>query len=231
MKNMDENVMEEAQKELLLASAAMERDDYQNAGNHFAKLLEYKPEDPAALFYVGFCRLHACEPHEVISEFKSMCNNTKEAFLSLAKADMTDEEKEKLGQEMFVKFLPMTKVISGYVFKLYQEKILSYEEIESVYTIDWIGLRCMVDLGSTLMLEFQQKPLFVACAIKAWKEAIDIRHSISEYKNYQDRKTKLWFEKCEEAIKKFEPDYEMPKFKQQGGCVVGGDGANVPKGE
>lgn len=67
-------------------------------------------------------------------------------------------------------------------------------------------------------------------AADIWKEIIAERFKWSEYRNFQDKGKELWFDELAKKIKKYDPSYEMPKFKQAG-CVSSGDAGKVKPGE
>lgn len=63
-----------------------------------------------------------------------------------------------------------------------------------------------------------------------WKEMIAKRFRWSEYRHFQDRGKELWFDELAKKIKKYDPSYEMPQFKQAG-CITSGDAARIKPGE
>ena len=66
--------------------------------------------------------------------------------------------------------------------------------------------------------------------VDIWKEQIAKRYRWSEYRNFQDKGKELWFDELAKKIKKYDPSYEMPQFKQAG-CVSSGDAGKVKPGE
>lgn len=101
--------------------------------------------------------------------------------------------------------------------------------MEDVVRVDMAKRVDNEKIAEDILAIFGEAAPYCFYAADIWKEMIAKRFKRSPYRNYQDKGKELWFDELAKRIKKYDPSYELPQFKQAG-CITFGDAARVTPG-
>lgn len=214
---------------LKLARAAIGKDDFAAAKEYYGTILDENPKDlEAAWFYLFSVLVKDPVGKDTPKNYKMISN----LFYPTLEYIATFEESEEKHNLVFVmvKGFPQLKgaVKESMLNLLVKDSSAIPTEEYGEFTIT-----PEVDKGQLAdrVLEiFGEDGPYCLLVVDIWKEQIAKRYRWSEYRNFQDKGKELWFDELAKKIKKYDPSYEMPQFKQAG-CVSSGDAGKVKPGE
>lgn len=219
-------------KNLKLARAAIENRDFVKAKTYYEEILKESPENLEAEWFYHFGSILEEINEETANHYTYLADNFYPTLKYIAPLDES-EEKQIIAASVIKDFLPLGDVLHDTLIKA---KAGGYLNI-SVEEISKINLAILnpkkIDkkqLANDIISIFGEKKPYCLWSADIWKELIAERFKWSEYRNFQDRGKELWFDELGKKIKKYDPSYVMPQFKQAG-CVSTGDAAKVTPGD
>ena len=220
--------MAEKNKNLNLARAAIREKDLKKAQGYYEMVLEEMPENLEAEWFYRFVLVAEQINDQTAKNYKRLA----EIFYPTLKYIATlqeSEEKNTLAYYMIKGFPPLKDIL--------KEKMLQIMSMDrtAISTEDYVAISLPIgmdkkQLAAKIIEIFGEENPYCKWVADIWKEVIAERFQWSNYRNFQDRGKELWFDELAKKIKKYDPSYEMPQFKQAG-CISTGDAGKVKPGE
>jgi len=218
-----------AMENMKLAREAIGRNDYKAAKLYYETVHREKPGDLEAEWFYLF-GVVAVDP--IDGNTANHCKRLAEIFYPTLEYIATfeeGEEKHNLVLVMITVFPPLKDIMHDAMIRLLtmNPSPISTEDAAKV------DLALNVDnarLANNILKIFGDSEPYCFMAANIWKQQIAERYQWSAYRNFQDRGKELWFDELAKKIKKYDPSYEMPQFKQAG-CISSGDAAKVTPGK
>ena len=218
---------------LKLAREAIGKNDFVTAKQHYAKIVVDNPDNiednlEAVWFYLFGVLLADPIDENTAKNYKTI---SKLFYPTLEYIATFEEGKEKhdLVFAMINGFPNLKDAVHNAMIQLLvkDRTAIPMEDAGEVSLAPDVDKKRLADL---ILQIFGDKEPYCMMVANIWKELIAERYQWSKYRNFQDRGKELWFDELAKKIKKYDPSYEMPQFKQAG-CVSSGDAAKVKPGE
>ena len=220
---------ETAKENLKLARAAIGKHDFVAAKQYYGTIIDENPDNLEASWFYLFGILVADPIDKNTAKNYKMISNLFYPALEYIAAFEESEEKHNLVFAMITGFPPLKDAVHKAMIQLLarDSSAIPMEDVGEVMLAPDVGKRRLSD---RILEIFGDDEPYCLMAANIWKELIAERYQWSEYRNFQDKGKELWFDELAKRIKKYDPSYEMPQFKQAG-CVSSGDAGKVKPGE
>lgn len=220
---------ETAKEKLKLARAAIGKNDFQSAKVFYEKVHRELPEDLEAEWFYLFGVL-VVDPIDgnTASNYTRLVKIFYPTLEYIATFD-EGEEKHNLVLAMITGYPPLKGLVYNAMLQLLvkDRSAISTEDAAEVSLAPDVDKKRLAD---KILEIFGDSEPYCFMAVNIWKALIAERYQWSKYRNFQDKGKELWFDELAKRIKKYDPTYEMPQFKQVG-CISTGDAAMVPPGK
>lgn len=220
---------ETAKENLKLARAAICKNEFKNASVHYEQVHKELPENLEAEWFYLFGVLVA-DPIDgnTAKNYTKLDKNFYPTLEYIATFEES-EEKQSLVFAMITGFPPLKDIVHQAMLQLLvkDRSAIPMEDAGTVSIAPDVDKKRLADNILTIFGDGEPYGLMVA---NIWKALIAERYQWSEYRNFQDKGKELWFDELAKKIKKYDPSYEMPQFKQAG-CISSGDAAKVTPGK
>ena len=225
--------MTEISKNLNLARTARTNDNAAEAKAYYKAVFSDMPENLEAEWYYRFLSI----TEEINNETAENYARLYEIFYpTLRYVAALEDKNEKLilASDIIKGFPPLQDILYSAIFHpAYSDpSLLSNKDfLNNLAKLKYMPEVDKRELADKIIEIFGDSQPYGMLAADIWKELIAERFKQSEYRNYKDKGKKLWFDELGEKIKKYDPTYQMPQFKQAG-CIVFGEAAkSIPAKE
>lgn len=207
-------------KYLKLAREARNEDNGEDAKRYYDMVRTEDPENGEAKFFYQFYCLYEGKNGEIANRFANLCKVLVSSVAKVAMSSDSDEEKLDIIEAMTSTFTPLTWDLNRYMNKLTvgsgsdRQRVLSNNDIVSVCRN---GMQGLYDFGDAIEKNFLGNSRAMKSACASWKEGISLQQKWYAYGKKEDP------EKYCAKVKKYEPEYEMPK---KAGCISLADKKN-----
>lgn len=207
-------------KYLKLAREARNEDNGEDAKRYYDMVRTEDPENGEAKFFYQYYCLYEGKNGEIANRFANLCKVLVSSVAKVALSEDSDDEKMEVIEAMTDTFTPLTWNLNRYMNKLTvgsgsdRQRVLSNNDIISVCKN---GMQGCYNFGDAIEKNFTGNSRAMKSACKVWKEAISLQQKWYAYGRKEDP------ENYAAKVKKFEPDYEMPK---KAGCISFADKKN-----
>ena len=207
----------EQMKKRELARLAIGNADFKTAKKYYDEFLLEIPEDEnlEGVWFGTFFDLLDLEFSKKVIQMYADLSKLFMPILNYVAEIEDDIVKQNLASVIFQIFLPLGTSISN---RTIVEEV-QYGTFTITECAEFDATLIDKETAAELILEkFGESDPYYGWVVDIWKEKIADRYNFSPYRNCQDRGKKLWFDELAEKIKKYDPNYELPKFKQAG-CI------------
>lgn len=209
------------------ARAALEKGDLKGALAFYEMAYNDMPDNLEVEWFYLFCSV----TEQVNSETADNYVRLADIFYPTLKYVSTLEEgkeKQSLVYTMIKGFIPLHDIIHDAMINALalDRSAIPMEDVAKVDRAKRIDTKKLAD---DILDIFGEDAPYCFLASDIWKEMIAERFKWSPYRNFKDKGKELWFDDLAKRIKKYDPDYKLPQFKQAG-CLSSGDAAKVTPG-
>ena len=236
--------MDNQNKYLLLARRAREENNAEDARKYYDIVRTEDPENAEAKFFYSYYRMMDGTKGEAYNNFISFCNGMGSTTSMIMGSDYSAEEKRAFFLSMancltnaYEIALSANSAIGGRngmqivdAYRATMNKLLStimvqYQDDEEMlitqyefkkYEAERGGhyLKLKYELGDEIMSKYASMPGLVKFTLKMWKKCIETQQR--EYGTSAAKECAGFPAKYAEKIKKYEPNYVIPK---KAGCI------------
>ena len=220
---------ENGKMHLQLARDAIMQNDFMGAKNHYGVVLQENPNILEAEWFYRFAIVAGDEINSQTADHYLRLVDLFYPMLEYLTRYPESQLKHHLVLCVIKGFSPLRNSLHKAMVKslAYGNPAISMDDITRV---DMAKRIKEDDLPNKILELFGDGEPYCLMAADFWKRKIAERFRYSEYRNFQDRGKELWFDKLAKRIRKYDPSYKMPEFKQAG-CISSGDAAKVRPGE
>ena len=211
------------------ARAAVLAGKLKEAGGYYESLHQMMPEDREADWYYAIISLMVGITDDTPDQYAKVAEDFFDILKYVAAEVEDKEEKAALAYVLIKSFPPLKDIIHKDYISRSNGKNKEYI-VNSLVKIETAPRIDKKTLPDEILDIFGEEEPYCRWAADLWKEQIAERFKWSAYRNFQDKGKTLWFDELGEKIKKYDPSYEMPQFKQAG-CISSGDAGKVKPGQ
>ena len=207
---------------------AISKSNFKEAKTYYESVYKECPENLEAEWFYRFGSVTEYVNADTANNYIRLVN----IFYPTLKYISTLEEgteKQNLVYAVVKGFMPLKEILHDAMVKAAarDRSLLPTGDIMRVYDAKTIDKKV---LANDILSIFGEKAPYCFLATDIWKELIAERFKWSPYRNFKDKGKELWFDELAKRIKKYDPTYEMPQFKQAG-CLASGEATKVTPGK
>lgn len=202
---------EQASKYLTMARNARKENNVEDAKRYYDMVRTDDPENVEAKFFYAYYRCWSGTKGSAYQDFMTFCNSCNSIVKQIAASKEIDQK--SLLVEIFEAIQGMPTAMSEIQKDLWKsapdsEKSKYNDQKKSC---EKMGILLIYNFGDSVFSEFENNKAIVNIAVEAWKKAVAVNQQYP-YCGVE----KSYAEKYAEKIKKFDPDYSLPK---KAGCI------------
>lgn len=197
-------------KYLKLARRAREENNTEDAKKYYDMVRTENPDNTEARFFYSYYRLWDGTKGEAYGKFIDFLNVVIPVVKSVAGSDASDEEKEKLVEDMYSSVQGLTMSVRSIQIDLFNAgKDQIYNKQKN--SCEKNGTEMLYKFGDALETNFAGNTKILAVAVNAWKKAVSQQQQFP-YCGLD----KTLPEKYLPKIQKVDPSFTLPK---KAGCI------------